>query len=109
MKKLSAGALKKLIRQDNSDERFNQKLNDFSALFPAQCSGSIRYKLAYELVNLRQWILCNVEITFDQDERYSDIVDAEVISMDRYINLCTYGNNEFRAVYEKMMECIYGG
>lgn len=108
MKKLSAGALRKLIKQDNSIEKFNQKLNDNSDLFPAQCNGRVKYQLAYELVNLRQWILCNVEITFNQEERCSDIIDAEVISMDRYINLCTYGNSEFGAVYEKMMECIYG-
>lgn len=87
-------------------ERFHDKLKEHALIFPAQCTGSIEYKFAYNLPKLKMNVICDVLLEFNCDDRNYLVTDAKIITTDQYINMSYAGNREFRKAYGNMLSFI---
>lgn len=106
MEKINIDALRTILREDGSYARFTKKLKENEEMFPDQCSGNIRYWVAFELTELKVHISCRVQIIFKEEKRYSRIIETRVLDLDEYINLCTSCDDEFRKTYIKLINSI---
>ena len=105
MEKINIETLRTILREDGSYARFTKKIKENEEMFPDQCSGNIRYWVAFELTELKVHISCRVQIIFKEDKRYSRIIETRVIDLDEYLNICAC-NKDFKKVYIKLISSI---
>jgi hypothetical protein len=106
MERITIQKLSQLLKQDGTMERFHEKLKEHALIFPAQCSGSIKYKFAFNLPKVKKNVICDVLLEFDCDDRNYSVTDVKIISTDQFIRMSYAGDREFRQAYNNMIQFI---